>query len=436
MEIVDDRHTGVNAGGDALNLQDLFQDTLIYRGWGLPVIPVRQNKRPVLRWKPLQRRRLSDRELSRLFDRRHREIKGVAAVLGWTLADPAGKGTLAVRDFDTAGGFDRWAADHPDLAAELPTVYTGRGVHVYARLTDWSGYETFGDGDPHGPGELIADRHHYALLPPSLHPSGRRYSWRWPGPVRLADFPVLPLAATGFLSVPSRPSRRPHRRNSRDSAVTHRSTRSSQPTEHEYHLCATPGTAGAVEGGRPLAVLESLPLVVKEAVKRTLPRGEGERHAKLMYLARSLADVEAGTDPQRWEAVVRLWWVLAYKVIGTKAWRATWADFRDAWARLTIPVSQSRPVRVMTAAAEAEADPVAKLLAACRAKQADNGGKPFHLSCRVAAKLAGIPYRTAARMFLRLTRPGGPLVVHAKGRPSGLRRVATYYALNPLAEGG
>ena len=50
---------------------------------------------------------------------------GLAVVLG------VPSGGLAVRDFDKIGSYRNWCSQNPKSAADLPTVRTPRGFHVY-----------------------------------------------------------------------------------------------------------------------------------------------------------------------------------------------------------------------------------------------------------------------------------------------------------------
>src|SRR5262245_60507560 len=93
-------------------------------------------------------------------------VTGLAVVLGSI------SGGLAVRDYDDAGAYQRWAGDHPELARRLPTVRTGRGFHVYCR-----GPSRFVATDD---GEYRATPGHFVLAPPSRHPTGVIYFWTVP----------------------------------------------------------------------------------------------------------------------------------------------------------------------------------------------------------------------------------------------------------------
>jgi hypothetical protein len=406
------------ADSDPPTLTDLFQLALELRDLvGLCVIPVGRNKRPVGRWAAYQHRRPSDRELSRLFDRHHGAISGLAVVTGH-VSDPTGRGVLGVRDFDTADGYERWAGFRPGLAAALPTVRTRRGAHVHCRLKGWSRFVQFGAVDPRGAGDLRADSGHYVVLPPSLHPAGGRYRWATDRPFTIDDIPLLTLAESGFLlDLPEPGARTPNSRTSRSTRPTSRPEVNGPPAEHRDGLCLT-GTAPELGG---------LPPAVREAVLRCLPHRPGERNQKLFYLARSLADVDDARPAAGWAAAVRCWWGLSLGVVKTQGWPVTWREFVRAWGRWRVSVADSAPLSLMTeAAVSGGPDPRARLLEACGAMAAASPAGVFHLSCRTAGLVCAVSSATAARRLARLV-ASGVLAVVRQGRPSARRRVATYY---------
>jgi hypothetical protein len=130
---------------------------------------------------------------------------------------------------------------------------------------------------------------------------------------------------------------------------------------------------------------------------------------------------------------VRAWWNLALPVVGTKPWVDTWADFRRAWFRAAVPVSESRAVLVMAAAAAgAGDDPPARLATACRAMAAGSADGTFHLSCRLAGRVAGVEKTRAAELLRRLVESATLAVVESGTRGSRARR-ATVYRLGRVA---
>jgi hypothetical protein len=97
-------------------------------------------------------------------------------------------GGLAVRDFDQADAYQKWAAEYPDEAKRLPTVQTARGFHVYGRSNKRL-FVKLADG------ELHIHSGHYVVLPPSLHPNGKLY--RWVNPLPEGDLLRFPVSLMG-----------------------------------------------------------------------------------------------------------------------------------------------------------------------------------------------------------------------------------------------
>ena len=189
-------------------------------------------------WKRYQKVRPSESAIKRWFG--NGECHGLAVILGDV------SGGLTCRDFDDIATYDRWAANNPRLATELPTVETGRpGRHVYCRVdigqiraatSTGAGIIKLGDGELRGSGG-------YCLLPPSRHPSGHEYRWIVPPN---NEIPFLDLSKTGFLSV-----------------VTERTER-------------TEAIRGVlVEGiGRPQYDQGDTDKAIEQAIVETLPMGE------------------------------------------------------------------------------------------------------------------------------------------------------------------
>lgn len=310
----------------------------------------------------------------------------------------------ALRDFETMEQYRRWADGNRSLAVDCPTVWTpGGGAHVHLLV---SGPEAFIDY-PDGSGELRADSGHYTLLPPSLHPSGRRYRWRDGAPVSPSDFPVVRWADTGFVTAAA------------FGAVTRATgrVRPAKPHSHPNGLCPRVDIAG----------LDDLPAGVREAVLKSQPNQPGERERRLLYLARLLLDIDSAADPRRWVAAVRYWWTLAQPVVGTQDWTPTWRAFCRVWGRGERPVSQSRPLAVMAEAATgAGDDPETRLRAACRAKAADSPDGTFFLGCRTAAQVAAVGKSHTAKILSRLCGVGFLEQVTPGVRGARSRRAAVY----------
>jgi hypothetical protein len=115
-------------------------------------------------------------------------------------------------------------------------------------------------------------------------------------------------------------------------------------------------------------------------------------------------------------------------MIGTRDFGTTLTDFRRAWAAVRVPMSQSRPVRVMRSAAAVAGDVGGRLVAACRALAAENRGGTFFLSARTAGATLGVSKSHAANMLKALVAAGRLERVRV-GTRSRVRRQATVYRI-------
>jgi hypothetical protein len=404
---------------DEVCLRDLLQEALSFRAWGWSVFPLNDQKKPTTGWKQLQDRRPTDREIGRMFDRAPRAA-GIAVVLG--RLSGGGVGVLAVRDFDTQDGYREWARRRPGLAAMLPTVVTRRGFHVYCRLRGREFFQKLEDGD------LRADRGHYAVLPPSLHPSGVRYLWR-NRPVCLADFSILSTEETGFLPQGATP----YAKESSTPSKTRTGNRAPTRGEEKNTMWSPPPPLSGDEGCEALAdrvYLSGFNRAEQEAVRRTLPTCEGERNDKLLYLARSLKDIDPAADVSRWLPLVRAWWALAYPAIGTKDPQVTWARFVTAWSEAITPIARSRPLQIMSGVANTSLNVSRRrVLGAFSAMFTSNGWQPVYLSERTAARVACISKTRAHVVLTQLVREGW--LKAGQKKPSVHARRATVYTPGP-----
>lgn len=195
----------------------------VQRGWS--VIPIKSGtKVAAVRWGKYQKRRPDRSELESWFG------NGSGFELALVLGDISGG--LVCRDFDDKADYDAWAAGFPDLARTLPTVATSRGRHVYFRAKTLTS-QKFDDGEYRANGN-------YVLLPPSLHPSGVRYTWVVRPPE--GDFPLVDPVKSGLL--PPAPAEGPTPPEKTDSTPAKASLpRLTQRTQRFLKI-------GAVEGHR------------------------------------------------------------------------------------------------------------------------------------------------------------------------------------------
>ena len=131
--------------------------SLSHSGWS--VIPLKpKSKEPLIPWRELQRRRLTEREIIEIFERHPDANVGVIT----------GKvSQLLVLDADSPSVVKR-------LGSPLtPIAETSRGRHYYFQLPDARIRSITHIAD----GLDLRAEGGYVVTPPSLHPTGKRYEW-------------------------------------------------------------------------------------------------------------------------------------------------------------------------------------------------------------------------------------------------------------------
>lgn len=167
-----------------------IRKTLRSWGWSLLPIPHRQ-KHPDGPWREWQSRIATDEEMQGWAE------KGIGVVCGDV------SGNLVCLDFDDREEYNLWVEDNKTLAAKLPTAETSRGMHVFFRTPELVRNSKFvRTGSNTIAGDLLAHSK-IAVLPPTIHPTGRERVWVVE-PVK--DLPVLPLEQAGVAhaATPSR----------------------------------------------------------------------------------------------------------------------------------------------------------------------------------------------------------------------------------------
>jgi hypothetical protein len=130
-------------------------------------------------------------------------------------------GNVLVVDFDSMPTFREWYGRMPaGLVENLPWSKTNQGMHLWVRCAD-PGHNMVlaAEPNPDKPGRgkaLIETRAEggYALLPPSLHPSGRHYEavrGNW-GQIPVVDMELVNTIFTTAISVSPTPIALPERR--------------------------------------------------------------------------------------------------------------------------------------------------------------------------------------------------------------------------------
>lgn len=389
----------------------LLEIALEYHRRGWSIIPIKTGtKKPACRsWKRYQSEQPTVATLRRWFA--SGKDHGLAVILGEV------SGSLVCRDFDVMEAYDRWAAEHPDLAETLPTVATARGRHVYFR-SDHRGIVKRADGELRGAG--------YCLLPPSRHPDGPEYEWLAPLPD--GDLPfVEDLKTAGLLAHPPRATERTERTEITEENGGQQRRTEAIGSERVF------GFESDRDEEVERAILESLP---KEP--RTYP-GRGRRNDQVFDLCRVLKAIPrlADAGPHALEPVVRRWHELGLMngLIGSIPFEETWMDFLHGWPNVKFPKG-TEPMAVIfeqvqtgslpQAAFRYEQPGLRLLVALCRELQRASGDRPFFLGCRTAGRLLGVDHTTAWR-WLFLLQHDRPQVLEVVEKGGRARRQASRY---------
>lgn len=123
-----------------------------------PIPLLYQSKKPSIYWYDWQKSRPSWSEVCQSFATKL--YRGIGILTG------APSNNLVVLDFDTVTAYAKWRATTGGL--DTFTVRTGRGFHVYVRLSHPPLHTLSMEG-----GEVKASG--YVVAPPSTHPSGAEY---------------------------------------------------------------------------------------------------------------------------------------------------------------------------------------------------------------------------------------------------------------------
>lgn len=150
----------------------LLDAALAYASKGVPVFPCNEAKRPYTEhgFKEAS----TDAETIRSWWR-----KWPNAMIGAPTGKPIGAWVL---DVDDPGAFDGACADLGLVLPATRTAITGKGRHLYFKLNG----EAISNAQrtkkgwpfPELPGAEVRGDGGYIIMPPSLHPSGRRYEWQ------------------------------------------------------------------------------------------------------------------------------------------------------------------------------------------------------------------------------------------------------------------
>lgn len=372
-------------------MNPLLTDALGYfaRGWSLiPIVP--QTKKAAAAWTAHQKERASEAMIRLWFDKP--KYPGIGVIFGKV------SGGLASRDYDNPEAYRRWAADHPDLAATLPTVETGRGFHLYFRAAS-ERFENCGDGEYRG------NSGHYSVLPPTIHPSGKPYRWMIPLPA--GDLPLIDPVKIGFLQ--------------------------QTPTPMAFNV----STISEFSEDSAISVISIT--TEDDLIAQTQPARPGKRNDCIMLLARGVKFNLGIADMQIAKGIVKKWHARALPMISTKDFDTTWSDFvhayqgaRHALGKPFIALAMEKVNRGELPAVAGEYDnpTVKKLVGICAALAVEGNGY-FFVSSHTLANCLNIKPMQAWR-FLRMLEADGVLQCLDAGTAGEHGRAARFkWCVNP-----
>lgn len=165
-------------------------------------------------------------------------------------------------------------------------------------------------------------------------------------------------------------------------------------------------------------------LSVGDAIGKTKPTGQGQRHFCLFQFARHVKALHPNAKPDELRAYAKQWHESALPFIGTKDFLVTWSEFSDAFERVRYPAGTSLsqiigdidmsdpiPERLVSLGYSMKS---IQLFRICQRLQEQAGEEPFFLSSRQAAILMQMDFSDAAKI-LRVMRADGFLQEVSKG---------------------
>jgi len=364
-----------------------LREAIRYRRLKLSSIPIHSGRKtPAIKsWKEYTESLPSERDLRAQYEANPK--CGVALVMGRVSQG------LGCRDFDELISYQIWKKHHADLAKKLPTVETGKGMHVYFRLTeDLERVVRICLGKPKSKGAIkfsdgeLRIGNCYCVAPPSRHVSGKTYKWLVP----LRKPPIINPIEAGL------GPRFTHSKHSGEGVVTNTSpdATSVQRVQSDQKTCPL-GTLDSLEHSEQIPVNNRQ---VGAAIERCIPGGFHQRHDALFRLARELKGIPicANSKSELLKTIVRAWHAKSLNNIQTKSLDESWRDFQEAWDKVKFAVGDEPKLQIIKKALtlpppqcsmQFEDDVPRKLLSICRELQHDAGDQEFFLASRTAAKI-------------------------------------------------
>lgn len=175
----------------------MIDTALHWLDMGIAVIPIGyRSKKPNTRflhngeWKEYQKRLPCRGVIDEWFAN---GLSNMAIVCGWN--------NLCIVDFDDIGAHELWLELYGIKGyADTYTIATGRGYHYYYFVEDFPEYTMKWTG-----GEIKASG--YCLIPPSIHPTGRRYKAVNPDLEIMTIGSIYDIFPAGLFTPPPLPTR-------------------------------------------------------------------------------------------------------------------------------------------------------------------------------------------------------------------------------------
>lgn len=282
---------------------------------------------------------------------------------------------VTVLDFDRMSQYEAWRGRFPELAEVVPTVSTGKGMHVYFRSPMTVTRIRF---MPHT--DMKASG--YVLGPGSIHPDGPRYEWVIDATDKLPYFESIEDI---YGSV----------------------TENTETTENTEDI-----TLLSLSFSVTPATLEKISIAIGD----TQPTGPGTRNRSLFKLCRELRALpEIAEKPaQVFKPIIKEWHTMALPNIRTKEFTETLTEFNNSWGKVKVPAGEGIVKTCVERAIATEDEPFPDadealydgqkcrlLLRTCLELHKASVPDPFWISTRDAAKYLDIrPVKAGS--FLKL----------------------------------
>lgn len=169
-------------------MNGLFLDTVLhYQGFGYSIIPVGQDKKPLIAWGRYQKQKTTEEEIRGWWD------KWPTANIGIVTGMISG---LAIIDIDTEEG-KQAIQEYIQDSLVMPVVNTpSGGQHLYFKCPD----EKISNNSRTVPGCDLRANGGYIVAPPSSNGNGKAYTWQEGLSIHDVGLPELPSAYLSFIN--------------------------------------------------------------------------------------------------------------------------------------------------------------------------------------------------------------------------------------------